>query len=111
MKFCSKVWLQRCVVGVCLTLSTVSWQVSAADEVHIDHKHCASHDDSHDHDHHSGDDHAGEHHHCPNCSAHFVGLTSSITPASTVHLDTYQSFLTDRSLLRSEAPPTPPPNL
>ncbi|MCS3902880.1 ABC-type Zn2+ transport system substrate-binding protein/surface adhesin [Methylohalomonas lacus] len=85
--------------------------MSAADEVYIDHKHCASHDDDHNHDDHGGDDHAGKHHHCPNCSAHFVGLASSIVLVSNVHLDTYQRFLTDRSLLRSEAPPTPPPNL
>lgn len=112
MKPCSKIWLQRLVVGFCIILGSVSWQVSAADEVYLDHKHCASHDGEHDHKHdHGDDDHAGGHHHCPNCSAHFVGLTSAVFLASAGYPDTYQRFITDRSLLRSEAPPTPPPNL
>lgn len=103
--------LRSLIALLCLLASIVSWQSSAANEVYVEHKHCVSHDDNHRHTDHDHDDghHIGDHH-CPNCSTPFVGLTSSIAAFAGSPLNSYQDFLTDHSLIRAEAPPTPPPN-
>ena len=103
--------LRTFTVLLCLVASVISWQSSAADEVYVEHKHCVTHDDDHRHTENQQDDghHVGNHH-CPNCSAHFVGLTSNPTALATSPLNSYQDYLTDHFLIRAEAPPTPPPN-
>lgn len=97
-------------VVVCLLVSVVSWQVSAADQAQLAHTHGIDHSDHQHSDHADGHDHQGDHH-CPNCGVHFVALTPGMPATTAVGLNTYPGYMTDRFLLRAEAPPTPPPNL